>query len=301
MKKEVLITKWLDNEQLTKHESEAFNQLDDSDSYMKISKYAKNFSATDFDVEQNRRTLLEKIENSKKTAPKKSYLGTLMRIAAIFVIGIGLYFSFFKEYDTTIHTIASEKSIHELPDKSVIRLNALSSITYDKENWDKERKVTLKGEAYFKVAKGKKFDVHTPRGIVSVIGTRFNIKQRDDFFEVICYQGVVSVSSNGETKYLRAGDAIELVSGKIKQRKTSDKEAKWYNNKSYFYQTPFTRVLKELEWQYGVSVTTKNIDPSVIFTGNFVHSDIQTALKSITIPMRLKYTIDNKKITLFKE
>ncbi|MFD2565076.1 FecR family protein [Aquimarina rubra] len=301
MKKEDLITKWLNNEQLTKHESEAFEQLNAYDSYIKISETAKKFSAPDYDVESNQEKLKEQLSKRKSPAAKTSFPKILFRIAAIFVIGIGLYFSYFKDYDTTINTIASEKSTHTLPDESKIRLNALSSITYDDKNWDSERKVLLKGEAYFNVAKGKKFDVHTSLGVVSVVGTRFNIKQREDIFEVVCYEGVVSVTVEGQTKFLRAGDALELISNEIIEKKITDKEPKWYYNKSYFYKTPFARVLKEFEWQYGVTVKTKNIDPSIFFTGNFVHSDIQTALKSITIPMRLKYMIDNKTVTLYKE
>lgn len=302
MKKKDLIKKWLNNEQLTKHESQAFEKLDAYDSYLKISETAKKFSAPDYDITGNQEILKQKLSERKRIAPKISYRKTFLRIAAVFVLGLGLYFSFFKGYDTTIDTIASQKTTHELPDKSIINLNALSSISYDKENWDDERKLSLKGEAYFNVAKGKKFDVYTPSGVVSVIGTQFNIKQRDDIFEVTCYEGVVSVTIADQTKYLKAGDALELVATQIKEKKITDKEPIWYSsNKSYFQETPFIRVLKELEWQYGVTIKTKNIDHSILFTGNFVHSDIQNALKAITIPMRLKYVINNKTVTLYKE
>ncbi|WP_299246763.1 FecR family protein [uncultured Aquimarina sp.] len=301
MKKKDLIKKWLNNEQLTKQESEAFEKLDAYDSYMKISETAKKFSAPDYDLANNQEILKNRLLERKRIPSKISYQKIFLRIAAIFVLGLGLYFSFFKEYNTIIDTIASQKTTHELPDKSTVRLNALSSVTYDKKNWDNERKLSLEGEAYFNVAKGKKFDVYTPSGIVSVIGTQFNIKQRDEVFEVTCYEGVVSVTIADQTKYLKAGDALELVKDQIKEKKITTKEPTWYSNKSYFQETPFIRVLKELEWQYGVTVKTKNINPSVLFTGNFVHSDIQTALKAITIPMRLKYVINNKTVTLYKE
>jgi len=192
----------LNNEQLTKQETEAFEQLDAFESYVKIAETARKFSAPKFDVQSNQEILKKELSGRTKDTPKKLYLQTLMRIAAVLVIGIGLYFSFFSDNNTTIKTIASEKLNHQLPDESKIKLNAVSSLVYDDQNWNNERKVTLQGEAYFKVAKGKKFDVHTSAGIVSVIGTRFNIKQRDDFFKVICYEGVVSVTVDKETKYL---------------------------------------------------------------------------------------------------
>ncbi|SEL97099.1 FecR family protein [Aquimarina amphilecti] len=300
MKKEDLINKWLNNDQLTKQESEAFEKLDVYDSYVKISETAKKFSAADYDTASNLKNLTKVLSNRKKMPQNKSYIKILTSVAAVFVIGIGLYFSFFKDYDTTIKTI-SDKSTFNLPDSSMVRLNATSTLTYNKKNWENERKVSLQGEAYFKVAKGKKFDVHTPSGLISVIGTRFNIKQRENLFEVVCYEGVVSVTIGDEIKYLRAGDALEYNSNTIKDKTVADKEPKWYYNKSYFFKTPFSRVIKELEWQYGVTLETKNIDPAILFTGNFVHSDIEIALKSITIPMRLKYVINDKTVTLYKE
>ncbi|WP_299440212.1 FecR family protein [uncultured Aquimarina sp.] len=301
MKKKDLINKWLNNEQLTKQESEAFEQLDAYDSYVKISETAKKFSAPDYDIKSNQENLNEELSGRKRITTKNSYRKTFMRIAAIFVIGIGVYFSFFKEYDITFSTAVSENSTVELPDKSTVKLNALSSVRYNKENWAKERKITLNGEAFFSVATGKKFDVHTSSGVVSVIGTRFNIKQRDDFLEVICYEGVVSVTIADQTKFLRAGDIVEHSSGNITEKKNHHLEPQWISKRSLFYSIPYASVLKELEWQYGVTIKTKNIDPSILFTGNFVHSDIQMALKSITIPMRLKYVIKNKTVTLYKE
>jgi len=301
MKKKDLINKWLDNEQLTKQESEAFEQLDAYDSYVKISETAKKFSAPDYDTIGNQEILNDELSGRKRIIPKNPFLKTFIRIAAIFVIGIGLYFSFFKEYDTTISTLVSENLTTELPDKSTVKLNALSSLTYNKKNWVEERKITLDGEAFFSVATGKKFDVYTSSGIISVIGTHFNIKQRDNFLEVICYEGVVSVTIADQIKVLREGDMLEFDSEQIIEKKNYNPEPQWFSKRSLFYRTPYADVLKELEWQYGVTIKTKSIDPSILFTGNFVHSDIQTALKSITIPMRLKYVIKNKTVTLYKK
>ncbi|MGY3792665.1 FecR family protein [uncultured Aquimarina sp.] len=301
MKKEDLIQKWLDNEQLTKQESEAFKKLDVYDSYVKISETAKKFSAPEFDVSENMQKMNQQLKSRNTNSPSKNYLKVVLRIAAAFVIGIGLYFAFSNDYNTKVETLASQKTKINLPDESTVRLNSTSLVTYDEKNWNTKRKIHLSGEAYFNVAQGKKFDVETSLGTISVIGTRFNVKQRENLLEVTCYEGVVSVTINKETKYLRERDAVVYDSKGIKQLKVNDKEPKWYYNKSYFFKTPYSRVLKELEWQYGVEIKTKNIDPSIIFTGNFVHSDIELALKSITIPMRLKYVINNKTVTLFKE
>jgi ferric-dicitrate binding protein FerR (iron transport regulator) len=39
-------------------------------------------------------------------------------------------------------------------------------------------------EAYFQVKKGQTFSVNTTDGVVKVLGTHFNVKQRKNYFEV---------------------------------------------------------------------------------------------------------------------
>ena len=50
MKKEDLIKKWLDNE-LSAEELVAFQQLEEYDSYVKLSEKAQNFKAPSFDTD----------------------------------------------------------------------------------------------------------------------------------------------------------------------------------------------------------------------------------------------------------
>jgi transmembrane sensor len=65
-----------------------------------------------------------------------------------------------------------------LPDSTEVWLNAGSTITYQKDFNDSERRVTLSGEAYFDVAtnKEKPFMVVTSEILVRAHGTKFNVK-----------------------------------------------------------------------------------------------------------------------------
>lgn len=65
-----------------------------------------------------------------------------------------------------------------LPDSTEVWLNAGSTITYQKDFNDLERRVTLTGEAYFDVAtnKDKPFMVTTSEILVRAHGTKFNVK-----------------------------------------------------------------------------------------------------------------------------
>ncbi len=300
MKKKDIIKKWLDNDQLNHEESEAFKNLDAYDSYMRISETAKSFKASEYNSEEAYVNLSTALSQHKDRSTSKFKASAWLKIAAVFILLIGTYFTFFNTSSTAIQVAAGQKASIALPDQTTVQLNALSSIKYDKKNWDRDRNVSLRGEAYFKVSKGKKFDVQTSMGVVSVIGTQFNVKQREDYFEVVCYEGIVGVSFKDNQVTLTAGKVFKVVQNKITNTITSQIKPEWTENRSTFKSTPYHHILKEFERQYNVTVTAKNIDQSKLFTGNFVHSDIQTALQSITIPMRLRYMIKDNNVTLYK-
>ena len=97
----------------------------------------------------------------------------------------------------------------------VFRLNAKSLLAFNKKDWKQEREVELDGEAFFKVAKGSSFNVITKSGTVTVYGTQFNVKQRDNYFEVICYEGLVGVTYNSQETKLKPGDSFLIIDGEI--------------------------------------------------------------------------------------
>ena len=301
MKEKEVIYKWLNHEPLNEKELEAFNNLDASDSYVKLSEMAKNFKAPEYSFEKNWNNMSSELKTRTSKTTSRSIKSIVLKIAAVLVLGFGLFFAFFMNDKPTVATGTSEITSFELPDQSRVRLNARSSVKYDEENWSNKRKISLEGEAFFGVQTGNRFDVETPIATVSVLGTQFNVKQRDAYLEVTCYEGMVSVLHNEETYYLRPADVIEIRNNKVSKTIAKSMEPNWFTGRSLFVKEPYSKVLEEFEWQYGVKFSSKNIDTSKLFTGNFVHSDIKNALKSILIPMRLKYEIKNNKIRLYSE
>ncbi len=170
-------------------------------------------------------------------------------------------------------------------------MNALSSIEYKQENWNEKRSLHLDGEAYFKVAKGKKFNVFTESGVVTVVGTQFNVKQRANFFEVKCFEGKVSVVSDTIKRMLHSGQTFRISNQKFSEGITTDTTPKWTANMSDFDSVPFKEVLAEMERQYNIKITNKNANVDRLFTGGFVHHDLENALISITQPMNMTYEL----------
>jgi len=296
MKKEDLIKKWLDNE-LSPSELQEFKQLEEYDSYIKMSEKAQLFKAPEFNVSEAYKRIEPIIEQKRKAKTLFQRIKPMMQIAAVFIIGITLYSIVFSNKTTEIKTIASQKVVVTLPDNSLAQLNSLSEIKYNKKTWKKNREVVLNGEAYFKVTKGSKFDVKTSAGTVSVLGTQFNIKKRKDFFEVKCFKGKVRVASNKNVVILTAGKMVRVINGTMFNDITDLKHPTWTDNYSTFKSVPYSEVIAEFERQYDVKIIV-NKNTNTLFTGTFTHNDIDQALQSITIPLNLKYTIKNDTIRL---
>ena len=290
MKKEDLIKKWLDNE-LNSSDLEAFKKLEDYSSLVKLSDSLKHFKAPEYDSEKELESVLHKINTQK--SHDKNWIKPLIRIAAIVVISIGVYFTFFNN-ETIVDTSIAQKTSVDLPDLSEVKLNSQSVISFNEKKWEKNREVQLEGEAFFKVSKGSAFKVITNEGIVSVLGTQFNVKQRDNYFEVVCFEGLVQVDYKDKSVKLKPGFSFLTIDGELYAKDIDTRtEPSWLNNESYFKSLPLKVVLNELERQYEISIETINIDTDQLFTGTFKHGDLELALKAVTLPLNLKYQLKN--------
>lgn len=297
MNRETLIKKWLDNE-LSAKELEAFKQLEDYEQLIKLSDRVQQFKAPAYDVDEALKTIMPKIAPKPK---QTSIMKQLLRIAAIVVLGFSIFY-YTTTLDTTLSTDVAQKTSIALPDASTVIMNAKSELTYNKHNWNKQRDISLIGEAYFKVTKGSSFNVKTSLGTVTVLGTQFKVKQRPDLFEVICYEGSVKVTHQGQDSILKPGDSFLILDGKLitKEKETAPNPS-WLNDKSYFKSMPLSYVLNEFERQYNLNFNAQNIDDNQIYTGSFTHKDIDLALKSITLPLNLNYSIKNNTVVLSRE
>lgn len=293
MKREELIIKWLDDE-LNPQELEAFKQLEDYEELVTLSNNLKRFKAPEYNTSEELGVTLQRINSVKQKQSKTNWFRPIMRIAAVLAISFSIYY-YTTTFDTNVMTLAAEKTMVELPDASEVSLNALSNISYNKSKWNNNRDITLEGEAFFKVAKGSTFNVNTEQGTVTVLGTEFNVKHRNNYFEVVCYEGSVKVTDNNNIVTLKPGDSFLKIDGKlIAREKETSLNPSWINNESYFKSMPFAYVIREFERQYNVSIDPQNIDLKQLFTGSFSHNDLDLALKSITLPLSVKYNFKNE-------
>jgi transmembrane sensor len=291
MKNEKYIEKWLNNS-LSEEEQRVFENTADYHSLIKLDKALLKFKAPEYNVQSELARLNQRKEAVGKEV-KVSWFQPMVRVAAVITMIIVGYLLIFSNSVTTIESAIAQKTELFLPDQSSVILNASSTISYDESKWDEQREVKLVGEAYFKVAKGSQFNVETTSGIISVLGTQFNVKLRENYFEVICYEGLVAVKSGNESIELPPNHMFRIINGEIlTESNLKDTAPSWLIDESSFISVPLEQVIKEFERQYNVAITTNKVDLKQFFTGRFTHNDISLALKSISLPFNLTYELE---------
>ena len=295
------LAKWLNND-LSEEELAVFKKSAEYASYEKLLEVSGSLEAPDFDMDKAFNDFKNNQLQKDVKVIKMNPMRKLWRIAAaIAVIFVASYF-YISTLDESISTQYAERNEVRLPDNSEIILNADSRITYSEKNWAKERNISLEGEAFFKVAKGQKFTVATKDGLVTVLGTQFNVENRTGFFEVTCYEGLVSVIFNGKESKLRAGNSFIAINGNVlKTESPANTIPSWMSNESTFRSIPLKYVLDEFERQYNIEVKTQNINLEQLFTGSFSNTNINLALQSISTPSQIKYELEGNNVLFYAE
>ncbi|MGB5822102.1 MAG: FecR family protein [Saonia sp.] len=295
------LAKWLNNE-LSEEELTVFKKTDEYASYQKILETSNTLEAPHFDAEK----ALGKVRDKQLAKEVKviaiSPFKKLLRVAAAIAVIIAVSYFYMASLNENISTQFAERTEIVLPDASEIILNADSEVSYSKKKWNKERNVSLEGEAFFKVAKGKRFTVITDDGMVSVLGTQFNVENRKGLFEVTCFEGLVSVTYNHTEIKLPAGASFLAINGEILEAEIPNTaEPTWINDESSFKSIPLTFVLDEFQRQYNVKVATENIDVNQLFTGSFSNTNMDLALQSISAPSQIKFKLEGNKVLFYAE
>ncbi len=289
------LTQWLDGK-LSDDELNKYVSEEDVIAYKKLKQGIRLYENLEKPLDTSFLRIKNKIE--KKTKVRRLYKQAMLSAAATIAIFFAV-FSVISTNDVINSTDYAEQKTIYLLDGSEVILNAKSELTYDKKTWKSNREVYLNGEAFFKVEKGSQFTVKTDNGSVSVLGTQFNVISYDDYFEVNCYEGRVSVNINNEKRILLPNQATRKVNGNSQENWTLElSNPTWISGESTFRSVPLRYVITALERQYNVRFDKSKIDDSQIFTGSFTHSNLKTALTTVLKTMQIQYKKNDKIIEL---
>ncbi|MAP55463.1 FecR domain-containing protein [Altibacter sp.] len=299
MDKNYILHKYLNGE-ASAEEIQILRSSPEYASYVEISEAALGFEAPQFDSAGTYQAILSK-RDTQVSVKKLNPVKTLLKIAAVVAVICAGYL-YLNTLDTTVSTGIAQKESIVLPDASEVLLNADSQLSYNKSDWKRERSLSLSGEAYFKVSKGSTFSVNTSQGVVTVLGTQFNVFSRDSLFHVQCYEGLVSVAYNDTLIKLPAGNKLKVENGTLVVHTPTNATAPvWITDESHFENMPVGVILQEIERYYPVKVNAAKIDLSQRFTGSFTHSDLELALKSVCEPLQLQYTVTNGEVLIYAQ
>tara|TARA_R110001592_G_scaffold344405_1_gene635608 strand:+ start:33025 stop:33990 length:966 start_codon:yes stop_codon:yes gene_type:complete len=264
---EELFKKYIDGS-LSRAEYEKFlSLLDSDDSLAALDKEMDKLWEHDYEGENGVTTAASA---AKKSTKHFTYWG--IAAAILMVVGFTSWFAFlqngatgFEEY----HTEFGEVKELTLPDGSEIKLNANSSITWDKA-WEAKgkRQIVLTGEAFFDIQSlpGKiPFVVETGEVSLEVIGTSFNVDNRSEKVAIYLDEGRLNVHlKDPEIEVIKMvpGDKVQVdpeTKEIAKETNTSlINSASWKNGILNFKDMKLAEVLVKLTNIYGKTFVCEN-------------------------------------------
>lgn len=276
------LARWLAGE-MSGQELEA---LENSPEYPTLLKIRENFSRLQkpkFDSDAILQQVLRHKKNAANVIP--IYRRIWVPIAAMVVILLGLAMTFLTPKSETAKF--GERHAFVLPDKSEVILNSGSTVSYRSWNWSGNREISLDGEAYFKVAKGKTFVVETDLGTVTVLGTQFNVKARENRFDVVCYEGRVRVGHQSQVVVLTPGQYISFVKGSKSHVETVIVDRpQWLEHEMLFSKENLSGVIAEIERQYNVDIRA-SMHSEQLFSGSLPGNNLDAALQILSVTYHL--------------
>ena len=212
-------------------------------------------------------------------------------LAASVALIVGMVFFISQDTTFTISADLGQKERVALPDGSLAILNSGSTLEYKAGDFNKNRKLHLDGEAFFVVEKGSTFSVVTKTGTVTVLGTSFNVCDRNKIYRVSCETGKVKVEQGSSIQFLTRGLKTESENNVLTEPSTCEAEAinDWFEQGLYhFDNVALTDVFLELERQFNVEIDVKGpLNDLVDADVNL--SNVETALDIVCTSFGFEY------------
>lgn len=203
-----------------------------------------------------------------------------------------------------------EKLHFSFSDGTEVWLNSDSRITFPEYFASNNRSVGLEGEAFFNVVKNKQkpFIVNTSNSKIKVLGTSFNVNNRniENITETTVISGIVLVSStlNNESVTLVKNQHVSVNSqGQLLKVDKIDPKSivDWKDNNLFFDNIPLSEVFKEIEPWFDIKILVK--DKSLYrkrLRAKFSNPSLTQLLDHISKVMDIDYRLEGKTVTILK-
>ncbi len=277
---------------------------------------ASNIENSDLDKIIDR---IHHLIRTKESQKRKSFIyrikNVYIKAAAILILPLilagGIYFSNLRFFSTivedqrgnyTIHAPIGSRVSFNLPDGTKGWLNSGSKLTYSLP-FNKNRGVTLAGEAWFDVVHLEKypFEVRAGESKIKVLGTSFNVSAYPDekYVEVVLQRGKVEFSDKTQKNkvILRPSEQLLFLEGQVHVNAVDVTKYKaWTDGKLVFRGDDMAEVARRIERWYNVKVEIADNDLlQFTFRATFENDPLEDVFKQLCMTSPIAYKIFPRK------
>lgn len=180
-----------------------------------------------------------------------------------------------------------ENTEYTLSDQSEILLSANASLTYDEPFQNNERRVILKGDAFFNVSKNPKMPFVVEAGDIEirVLGTQFFVEQSAESLTVNVTEGKVLLSYNDTHQIIPAGEIYTLDKASNTLTEMVDNTGIttfWKNRRLVFNLTSMEEVARTVGQAYDTEIVLEGETQGCSLTVTFENESLEKVLEIIS-------------------
>lgn len=238
---------------------------------------------------------------------KSSGMAFIYKVAAMIAlaIGIGLIAFNYQSGDQLVaRTGNNEIKKIELADGTVVWLNENSRFEYDKEMDQDERLVSLKGQAYFDVAKDpeRPFIIEGAKTTVQVLGTSFNLISEKNYSNLNVTSGRVAFALTADEDIqmvLEKGTQATFENNRLVRNDTFNENANsWVTRDFVFKSSPLYKVVETLSEHFDVKIKVDDTIRNCLITSSFEDKELDEILETLEVIANIKSQKKGKTIKL---
>lgn len=262
----------------------------------------------------SKETETETLRSNMKSTRKRIRRSALKWAAIICIpvlLAVSLYPSLFsggeESSPLTVAAERGERSSVVLPDGTEVKLNSASRLVYP-GNFNRERRVKLSGEAYFKVTpdKAHPFIVELGDIEVRVLGTSFNVSSYEDQenIAIVLLKGKVEIISGAKAYAVHPNEKVvynKSTSALKYTRVCAGDYIEWTKGSLYFENESLETIVNVLSRAYNIEIRfEKDVLKKERFTGTIGNRGIHDALERLSLASPIVYEMRDSVIVLKK-
>jgi len=266
---------------------------------------------------------------------KRSLSLTLLLVVVLSFVYIGRIYFVGKEDSSVLSMVVYKTGNHEnknvkLPDGTIVRLNANSSVTFDPIHFDKKNRIVqFSGEGLFDVAHNanRPFLVKMEHTTIKVLGTVFNVKnyRNQSKIETSLFKGKIEFSLDQvsdkhfilnpnekisvELPAKENKDNIAMPTLKLEGIQSMDVNGKtivsdtsWLQGQLVFKRSSLFDLSKEIANKYGKEIIIKDsVVGNYEYTGTIPDLSLEKTLSALKMIQPFNYKIENQYVIVTKQ